>query len=95
MTAHEHMTKHLRKVSGGGLAWEWGVFTGDRALGPLALVDAAVDIAWARLMPKTLERPSLEVRKEGSSIVFRIRMYSLDDVLAQTNRGHHDECRGL
>ena len=45
-------------------------------------MDAAVDIAWARLMPNTLERPLLEIKKEGSKIVFRVKTFSLEQVLA-------------
>ena len=82
MTAHEHMTKHLRKVAGGGVAWERRVFTKATALEPLALVDAAVDIAWDCLMPNALERPLLEIKKEGKRIVFRVHTFSLEQVLA-------------
>ena len=81
MTPHEHMTKHLRKVSG-GIAWERRIFTKATALESEELVDAAVDIAWVRLMPNTLERPSLEIKKEGSKIVFRVKTFSLEQVLA-------------
>ncbi len=81
MTPHEHMTKHLRKVTG-GIAWERRIFTKATALEPEELVDAAVDIAWVRLMPNTLERPSLEIKKEGSKIVFRVKTFSLEQVLA-------------
>ena len=83
MTAHEHMTKHLRKVTGGGIAWERRVFTKTSALEPLDLLDAAVDIAWVRLMPNALERPKLEIEKEGNRIVFRVQTLSLEQVLAQ------------
>lgn len=83
MTAHEHMTKHLRKVTGGGIAWERRVFTKSTSIEPLELLDAAVDIAWIRLMPNTLERPKLEIKKEGNRIVFRVQTLSLDQVLAQ------------
>ena len=83
MTAHEHMTKHLRKVAGGGIAWERGVFTKDKTLKPMDLLDAAVDIAWDCLMPNALERPLLDIKKEGKRIVFRVKTYSLEQVLAQ------------
>ncbi len=82
MTPHEHMTQRLRKVAG-GIAWERCVFAGTATLGAEALLDAAVDIAWDRLMPDTLERPNLEVRREGRLIVFRLNVYSLEQVLAQ------------
>ena len=81
MTAHEHMTKHLRKVSG-GIAWERRIFSKATSLDANDLVDAAVDIAWARLMPNTLERPLLEIKKEGSKIVFRVKTFSLEQVLS-------------
>ena len=83
MTAHEHMTKHLRKVAGGGVAWERHVFTKATTLEPMDLLDAAVDIAWDCLMPNVLERPLLDIRKEGKRIVFRVKIYSLEQVLAQ------------
>ena len=84
MTAHEHMTKHLRKVAGGGVAWERGVFTKATTLEPMDLLDAAVDIAWDCLMPNALERPLLDIRKEGKRIVFRVHTFSLEQVLAPT-----------
>ena len=83
MNAYEHMTKNLRKVAGGGIAWERGVFTKDKALEPIALLDAAVDIAWDCLMPNALERPLLEIKRENKRIVFRVKTYSLEQVLAQ------------
>ena len=81
MTPHEHLTKHLRKVTG-GIAWERRIFTKASGLDAQDLVDVAVDIAWARLMPNTLERPMLEIRKEGSKIVFRVKTFSLEQVLS-------------
>ncbi len=81
MTPHEHLTKHLRKVTG-GIAWERRIFTKATDLDAQDLVDVAVDIAWARLMPNTLERPMLEIRKEGSKIVFRVKTFSLEQVLS-------------
>ena len=83
MTAHEHMTKNLRKVAGGGIAWERRVFTKATAIEPLALLDAAVDIAWDCLMPDSLERPLLEIKKEGRRIVFRVQTFSLEQVLGK------------
>ncbi len=81
MTPHEHLTKHLRKVTG-GIAWERRIFTKATDLDAHDLVDVAVDIAWVRLMPNTLERPMLEIKKEGSKIVFRVKTFSLEQVLS-------------
>ncbi len=81
MTPHEHLTKHLRKVTG-GIAWGRRIFTKASDLDAHDLVDVAVDIAWARLMPDTLERPMLEIKKEGSKIVFRVKTFSLEQVLS-------------
>ncbi len=81
MTPHEHMNKHLRKVTG-GIAWERRIFTKATDLDAHDLVDVAVDIAWARLMPNTLERPMLDIKKEGSKIVFRVKTFSLEQVLS-------------
>lgn len=83
MTPFQYMAKHLRKASGGGLAWHHGIFTSASALDPVKLLDAAVDIAWTRLMPKSLERPSLEIKQEKGWIVFRVEAVSPDRILAQ------------
>lgn len=80
MTPHEQMRKHLQKVAGGGIAWERDLFSKE-ANSSSALLDAAVDIAWERLMPNTLERPVLDVRRHGSLIVFRVKRLSLDQML--------------
>lgn len=82
MTPHEYMAKHLRKLPEGGIAWHRRIFTSASALDPRDLVDAAVDIAWTLLMPNALERPALEITREGKRIVFRLEPYSLDEVLA-------------
>ena len=73
MTPFQYMAKHLRKMSGGGLAWHHGIFTSASALDPVKLLDAAVDIAWVRLMPRSSERPSLEIKQERGWIVFRLQ----------------------
>lgn len=83
MTAHEYMKKYLRKVSRGGIAWERRVFTTTSSFDPQELLDAAVDIAWERLMPNSLERPALDVGTRGSLIIFRIKEISLTQVLRQ------------
>ena len=72
MTPFQYMAKHLRKVSGGGLAWHHGIFTSASALDPVVLLDTAVDIAWSRLLPRSPERPSLEIKQEKGWIVFRV-----------------------
>ncbi len=82
MTPHEYMSKHLRKLPEGGIAWNRRIFTSASTFNPVNLVDAAVDIAWLRLMPNVLERPSLVIKKEGRRIVFRVEGYSLEQVLA-------------
>ena len=84
MTPHQYMSKHLRKLPEGGIAWHRRIFTSASALDPVKLVDAAVDIAWATLMPNTLERPSLEIKREGKRIVFRLETYTLNEALTPT-----------
>ena len=65
-------------------AWERRIFTkATDLLDAHDLVDAAVDIAWVRLMPNTLERPLLEIKKEGSEIVFRVKTLAIIPVLNQ------------
>ena len=83
MTPHEYMSKHLRKLPEGGIAWNRRVFlTSASSFNPVNLIDAAVDIAWALLMPNVLERPSLVINKEDRRIVFQVGGYSLEQVLA-------------
>ena len=82
MTPHQYMSKHLRKLPEGGIAWNRRIFTSASTFDPVNLVDAAVDIAWSLLMPNALERPALVIKKEGRRIVFRIDGYSLEQVLA-------------
>lgn len=81
MTPHQYMSKHVHQLPEGGIAWPWRIFTSDAALDPVSLVDAAVDIAWTTLMPNTLERPSLEIKKEGKRIVFRLAVSVLEETL--------------
>ena len=83
MTPQEYMSKHLRKLPEGGIAWNRRVFlTSASSFNPVNLIDAAVDIAWSLLMPNVLERPSLVIKKEDRRIVFRVGGYSLEQVLA-------------
>ena len=78
MNAREHMEKHLRKLQGGTLAWDRGLFTKAAALRSVELIDAAVDIAWDRLMPaNALERPTLEILGRGDMLVFRLNLQPL------------------
>ena len=82
MTPHEYMEKHVCKLPEGGLAWHRRIFTSASALHPRDLIDAAVDIAWTLLMPNTLERPSLDIKQEGTRLVFRLHTCSLEEALA-------------
>ena len=82
MTPHQYMSKHLRKVPDGGIAWNRRIFTSASSFDPVNLIDAAVDIAWSLLMPNALERPALVIRREDKRIVFRVEGYSLEQVLA-------------
>ena len=82
MTPHQYMNKHVHKVPDGGIAWNRRIFTTASSFDPVNLIDAAVDIAWSRLMPNTLERPALVIKKEDKRIVFRVEGYSLEQVLA-------------
>lgn len=82
MTPHEYMSKHLRKLPEGGIAWNRRVFTAASAFEPVNLIDAAVDIAWSLLLPNALERPALVIKREDKRIVFRVERYSLEQILA-------------
>ena len=84
MTPHDHMRKQMRKVAGGGIAWERRTFTQARNHDANTLLDAAVDIAWERLMPNALERSPLDVRDYGNFIVFRVRRATINQLLHAT-----------
>jgi hypothetical protein len=75
------MSKYLQQVAGGGIAWECRLFTACPTISALDLLDAAVDIAWERLMPNTLERPALDIRQYGNLIVFRLQRLDPNQVL--------------
>lgn len=77
MTAHEYLNKHICTVEQ-GVAWKRKLFGGTEAHGSAALVDAAVDIVWSRLMPEASERPRLAVTREGAMIVFRLEKESIN-----------------
>ena len=81
------MRRHLQKVAGGGIAWERQVFTSAKLLSPTDLLDAAVDIACERLLPSTLERPDLDIRRHGNLIVFRIENLSVHQLLRSPSLG--------
>ena len=69
---HTYLSRHLRKVSGGGVAWHGRIFARACALDPQDLIDTAVDIAWRRLRVKPCTSPSLEINQEHGWIVFRL-----------------------
>ncbi len=78
MTAYEHMEKHLNRISTTCIGWKKSAFTQIASLSPVDLIDAAVDIAWERLMPiNGLERPALVVTERDDLIVFNINMEPL------------------
>jgi hypothetical protein len=84
MTPREYMEKFVRRIPGGGLAWEKEAFTDEPSLAPSDLVDAAVDIAWEYLMPTNcLERPMLEVYSRGNALIFRVRPQSVVKMLSK------------
>jgi len=66
-----YLSRHLHKVSGGGVAWHGRIFARACALDPQDLIDTAVDIAWARLGVKPCPSLSLEINQERGWIVFR------------------------
>ena len=71
MTPHEYLQKHVCTLDD-GVAWKRCLFEGTAVLPSAALVDAAVDIAWTRLMPESHQRPALVVAREGTMMVFRL-----------------------
>ncbi|WP_457653375.1 hypothetical protein [Rhodocaloribacter sp.] len=84
MKAREYLEKHLRWISNDSIGWERLAFTEVTVFEPVSLVDAAVDIAWDRLMPPgALERPALDVFSRDGMIVFRLCMEPLTRVLAK------------
>lgn len=69
MTPKDHMERYARRVPGGGIAWENHVFETDDAG---RLVDAAVDIAWERLLEGAPHHEMrLAINTQGRLLVFR------------------------
>ena len=73
MSPKDHMERFARRFPGGGIAWEHNVFQRSESHEPGRLLDAAVDIAWERL----LEGPSsktgrLAINQQGRLLVFQV-----------------------
>ncbi|GIV62163.1 hypothetical protein GQ464_016780 [Rhodocaloribacter litoris] len=84
MEARAYLEQRLRRISGRSIAWDEETFTKEKSLEPVDLVDVAVDIAWEELMPAgALERPALEVVRQGGLIVFRLQDQPLAEILPQ------------
>jgi hypothetical protein len=66
------MERFARRVPGGGIAWENSVFTRPTSDRASRLVDAAVDIAWERLLDSDDgTRGGLSIGTQGRLLVFR------------------------
>ena len=70
MTAYEYLQKTAYGVAG-GLAWAHDVFARSPRHTPEALIDAAVDIAWERLLGRKPHRLSLLIEQRGNMLIFR------------------------
>jgi len=65
------MERFARRYPGGGIAWENSVFRNSESNEASRLVDAAVDIAWERLLdPTNAHRAELSIGTEGRLLVF-------------------------
>lgn len=73
MTPKDHMERFARRVPGGGIAWENSVFS-NQETDAGHLLDAAVDIAWERLIHGSRSaRPTrLDINRQGRLLVFRL-----------------------
>ncbi len=72
MTHKDHMERFARRVPGGGIAWENSVFARDEQEAG-GLLDAAVDIAWERLLAGARRgRARLDIHRQGRLLVFRL-----------------------
>ncbi|MFT4606201.1 MAG: hypothetical protein ACI9W4_002949 [Rhodothermales bacterium] len=72
MTHKDHMERFARRVPGGGIAWENAVFSKDQGEAG-GLLDAAVDIAWERLLAGARRgRVRLDINRQGRLLVFRL-----------------------
>ena len=66
------MERYARRVPGGGIAWENTVFDQSAPGEAVRLVDAAVDIAWERLLAdRSPEEARLAINRQGRLLVFR------------------------
>lgn len=72
MTPKDHMERFARRVPGGGIAWENAVFTRSDSQEPGRLIDAAVDIAWERLLGSREKSYRLAINTQGRLLVFSV-----------------------
>ncbi|NNE69390.1 MAG: hypothetical protein HKN29_03380 [Rhodothermales bacterium] len=73
LSPKDHMERFARRVPGGGIAWENAIFSTDES-DPGKLLDAAVDIAWERLVEgaRGLRPTRLDINRQGRLLVFRL-----------------------
>jgi len=82
MEVHEYLRTKMRRMPGGVLAWNRTLFSASSEWEAGDLIDAAVDIAWESFYPDRVhERPSMEVRRSGGFIVFRVSDIRIEDLL--------------
>lgn len=67
------MERFARRVPGGGIAWENSIFNASQDHDSSRLLDAAVDIAWERLIQgASVATRNLAINNEGRLLVFRL-----------------------
>ena len=73
MGAHEYLEKYVRSTEDGAIAWERSIFARTGQWTTVELIDAAVDIAWDAFgTGSALERPALEISRDGNYFVIRM-----------------------
>lgn len=70
MTAYEYMQKQARGLAG-GLAWSEHVFKNTPRYTEESMLDAAVDIAWERLLSNTTLQKELVIERRLNMLFFR------------------------
>ena len=83
MGAHEYLEKYVRSTSEGAIAWERSIFSRTGQWTTMELIDAAVDIAWDAFgAGEALERPALEIDRDGNYFVISMAVIKNGNFLA-------------
>lgn len=72
MRIQEYMQRHMRELAG-GIAWSFHVLGPGQRYPSGQLVDAAVDIAWARLLLRAARPQELVIERRFNMLLFRAK----------------------